>query len=496
MNKNNSLKINILFQTIYQILEILIPLITAPYLARALGASQLGVFSYTSSIVAYFSLFAMLGIMNYGTKSISFVSSDEEEINTVFTEVYSLQFITCLIAIISYVIYLLYFCSDNVIISLIQILTLVSCILNINWFFFGLEKFKITVSRNIVIRFLTVISIFIFVKQPTDLWKYVLIMLSSSCLSQIILWFYLRNYVNFTRVKFKNVLKRLKPNIMLFIPLLAMSIYHIMDKTMLGFFCEYDQSGYYYNADKIVNITVNVIAGFSTVLLPRITMLIGNDKIEEANNLFCTSLEATVFLGSAMAFGIASIAKEFIPLFFGNGYEDSVILTILLSPVLIIKAFSFTARYQYLVPNNKEKDFIVSVLIGAFINIVFNVIFIPKLGAMGAVLGTIIAELCACIWQFIVINKYIELRETILRCLTYTVLGVLMLIVIRIVSFVLPNNMILKIFVEILTGIVFYLISCVFVWKKDNNRMILSIFNSIPILEKIENKFKIILKER
>lgn len=485
--EKNNLKINLIFQTLYQILETCLPLITAPYLARVLGPNQLGVFSYTSSIVAFFALFAMLGTQNYGTKSIASVNDDIEGRSKIFIEIYIGQLVLSFITIIAYVYYLVFICKDNKIVSTIQSLMLIGCLLNINWFFFGIEKFKITVKVNSIVRIFSVIIIFIFVKNTSDLWIYTLIILGGPFISQIYMWLKLKNYVHFKKVNFKDIVKHLKPNFILFLPLFAMSIYHIMDKTMLGYISNYRQSGLYYNADKIINIPIGVISGVSTVLLPRMSHLASSGKIKEAENLFYTSLELVVMVASAMSFGIAAVVTEFIPIFFGPGFEDCIILTIVLSPVLIIKAFSFTARYQYLIPNNKEKDFTISVVLGAITNITINFILIPQLGAMGAVIGTLVAELISCCWQFFVISRYLRIGSTLKRSLSYCIIGLFMYLLVRSFAGMLTNTLLIKIIFEILFGGVIYGLLCFIYWNlidtkisiyiKDNSSFIRKLFN-------------------
>lgn len=480
----NNLKFNLIFQTLYQLLETCIPLITAPYLSRTLGAEKLGVFSYTSSIVAFFALFAMLGTQNYGTKSIASVNKDIDKRSKLFFEIYGFQLIVCAISIIVYILYLVFFCNENKLISTVQILTLVGCIFNINWFFFGMEQFKVTVSVNSVIRVVSVIFIFLFVKKPSDLWVYSLIILSSTCVSHIYLLGKVKNYIHFRKTTLSDIFIHLRPNIVLFVPLLAMSVYHIMDKTMLGFISDYNQSGYYYNADKIINITAGVISGISTVLLPRMSYLVSNDRKDESVDLFCLSLESTVMAASAMSFGIATISKEFIPFFFGPGFQECIILTITLSPVIIIKAFSFTARYQYLIPNNREYDFLVSVILGAIFNIILNFLLIPKFGAMGAVIGTLIAELVACIWQFIVLSKYIRIISSIVESFSYIFIGVLMFFAVRVIANYLTYNLILNIFIEIIFGIVVYTVLCLIYWNYTDS----NIGNYIRLNYLVKNK--------
>lgn len=478
MSENRvSIKKNLAYQSVYQILITCLPLIVSPYLSRILGATQLGVFSFTSSIVSYFMLFAMLGTSNFGTRNIAACGSDKDKRSQTFWSVYWLQFIVSLLSIVLYFTYVYFICTENRLISIIQIITLISCMLDINWLYFGLENFKLTVTWNMVIRILTVCSILILVKKPEDVWIYALITGIGTLVSQAVLWRYIKNVIYFVKVPFKEVLNNIKPNLMLFIPLLAMSIYHTMDKTMLGIMSTYQQSGFYYNVDKVINIPVGIISGISTVMLPRMTSLISLGKRNKANELFRISLEGTVWIGVAISFGIAAIAAEFEPIFFGPGYTECILLTIVLAPVFIIKSFSFTARYQYLIPHHKEKDFTASVIAGAVVNLIVNSFLIPRLGAMGAVIGTVIAELTACIWQYVIVNKMIKLKKVITNCIIYLIIGIFMFATVRFVSQI-GLNIYFKLVIEIISGFLAYIICSILYWKISRNSMYKIMFNT------------------
>ena len=281
----SGLKKNFLYQTGYQILTTALPVITSPYLSRVLGSEGLGIYSYTSSIVNYFVLFAMMGLNNYGTRSIALVRNDREKLNNTFSEIYYLQIILSLISFISYYVFILYFMKSNLIIYVIQSILIINCSLDIGWFYFGMEKFKVTVTRNTVVKIITLILIFIFVKEENDLWKYILIMTLGVLLSEIILFKDLKNFVSFKLVRINKIISHFRPCLMLFIPILAMSVYHQMDKTMLGILSSYTETGYYYNADKIINIPMGIITGLGIVSLPRISAIISEKKIDEYKNI-------------------------------------------------------------------------------------------------------------------------------------------------------------------------------------------------------------------
>ena len=466
----SNIKKNLGLQTAYQVLSVCMPLITAPYLARKLGASQLGIFSYTSSIVAYFTMFAMLGTINYGTRCIASVKNDRDKRNEVFSSIFVLQIAVTVIVILAYGIYLLFFCKDNELIAVLQGIALISCLADINWLFFGVEDFQITVTRSIAIKLATVALILLLVKAQSDLWIYTLIMLGGTLLSNLILFLYLPRYASFVKVSASLIKKHIIPNLVLFVPLLAMSIYHTMDKTMLGALSTYEQSGFYYNSDKIVQIPLLVINGIGTVMLPRMSALLSEKKQKEADELFMTTLEGVAIVSIAIAYGIAAISNEFVPFFFGPGYDACIAITIIFTPVLLIKGFSVIVRTQYLIPMEMEKNFTKSVVGGAIVNLIMNFILIPQCGAMGAAIATVIAELVACILQFFSIRgRGLGIKKMLVKTSLYLVIGLLMIGIVRAVALI-DINIVLKIIVEVITGASFFSIICITFWKKTNNQ--------------------------
>lgn len=466
----SSIKKNLGLQTVYQILSACMPLITAPYLARKLGATQLGIFSYTTSIVAYFTLVAMLGTVNYGTRCIAEVKGDRKQRDQVFTSIYVLQLLVTSIAIIAYAIYLLYVCSDNKLIALIQGIALVSCLLDINWLFFGVEDFQITVTRSIVIKIATVMLILLLVNQASDLWIYTLIMLGGTLLSNAVLFLYLPRYASFTKVSTEQIWAHIKPNLVLFIPLLAMTVYHTMDKTMLGLMSTYEQSGFYYNSDKIVQIPLLVINGIGTVMLPRMSSLLAEGKQKEADNLFVITLEGVAAISIAIACGIAAVSKEFIPIFFGPGYDECIAITVIFTPILLIKGFSAIARTQYLIPMKMEKEFTKSVAGGAIVNLILNAILIRSYGAMGAAIATVVAELVACVMQFYSLRgRELGIGNMLKKTAIYLIMGLIMIALVRVVA-IIPIKISIKIVIEVLVGAVFFGGVCLMYWMKTNNR--------------------------
>lgn len=201
----STLKKNLGYQTVYQILNTALPLITSPYLARVLGATKLGVFSYTQSIAGYFVLLAALGTVNYGTRTIAAIKSNKTEMSKAFFEIYSFQILTSLLSILVYVAYIVLVCKENILVALLQGFLIVGSLIDINWLFFGVENFKVTVTRNMVIRVTTVVLILLLVKSPNDLWIYTLIMSAGTVLSNAVLFYFVPRVVDVSAIKKVNV---------------------------------------------------------------------------------------------------------------------------------------------------------------------------------------------------------------------------------------------------------------------------------------------------
>lgn len=453
----NNIKINLIFQTLYQVLIIITPLITSPYVSRILGAEGLGIYSYTYSIVNYLMIFAMLGTNTYGSRSIAVVKDDRKKRSLVFSEIFCLQSILTIISCLMYIIYLIMLPIENKIIAFIQLILLISCLFNINWFFFGMEEFKLTVSRNIFIKVTTILAIFTFVKNENDLWKYVLILAIGELGSQLMLFNFIKKYIDFVIPTIYGIVRHIKPNLILFIPAIAFSINNLFDKTMLGYFSGYSSTGMYYNAEKIINIPMGVITGIGVVMLPRISNLISNGKGNESNEYLYKTIFFINILSIAMAFGISAISKDFIPLFLGNGFEHSILLVMIMSPLIIIRANSNVIRTQYLIPHKLDKVYSKAMLMGAVFNLLLNCVCIRKYGAIGAAIATVISEAIVNIYQNNIAQKYISVKDKILKTNIFILSGIGMFFIVRLVSkTTMIHSILIKLLIEIIIGIIAY----------------------------------------
>lgn len=474
--RNNSTKKNFIYNLIYQILILIIPLITAPYLSRVVGVSGVGTYSYTYSIVYYFMLLTLLGINNYGNRTIAKVRDNKEKRFKEFWSMYILQLVMGTIMLILYLGYVLIFDVKYKQIALIQSLFIFSSILDINWFFFGLEEFKTTITRNTFVKIATVILIFLIVKNKDDLWKYTLIMSSMTVLSQVILWYALKNKVGFVKIQKKDIIKHIKPNLILFIPVIAISLYKMLDKVMLGSMTNVIEVGYFENAEKIANIPMTIISALGTVMLPRMSNIIAKGEEDKVNNYITKSINFVMFLSMAMCFGLVAISSEFAPYYFGTEFKKTGILIALLSFTFPFLSFANVIRTQYLIPREKDRDYIISVSLGAIVNILLNIFLIPMYKSIGACIGTIAAEATVMIYQTISVRKELNVLQYVKKSFPFVVKSILMFIIIYPISLT-DMNVISKLMIQVFMGCIIYgLLNLKYIMKIINIR---KMFNKI-----------------
>lgn len=465
-----SLQKNFLYNVLYQILLVILPLITAPYISRTLGATAVGVYSYTYSVAYYFLLIAMLGIGNHGNRSIAAVRDDRKKLNKTFSSIYSLQGITFSIAILAYAIYLVLFVKDNRLIVLLQLIYVTSGLFDIGWLFFGLEQFKLTVARNTLIKISTVVLMFVFVHKPSDLWKYTLIMSAGTLFSQAYLWLYVKKYVSFEKCSVKEITSNIKPVLILFIPVLAYSIYKVMDKIMLGNMSSYDQVGFYNNAEKIINIPMGIITALGTVMLPRMSNIVANGDKKRVDDYIRISAKLVTLLSSAIAFGLMGVSSVLAPVFFGDEFIACGEIIRLLSVTVFFIAWANVIRTQYLIPNKRDSIYLTSTMVGAILNLIINWMLIPKYQANGAAFGTIVAEFSVMLVQMVAVKNELPMRKYIMSYSPILINGLIMAVLVDRIGIKLGVS-VSTLAIQILAGGFFFCIATIAYLRISNDEM-------------------------
>ena len=461
-----NIKKDFVYQSAYQLLLIVLPLITAPYIARVLGSENAGVYTYTYTIANYFVVFAMLGLEQYGNRSIARVRDDINKRNQVFSELLVLHLLMAIVITVIYFVYAVCFSGEYRFMMLLQGIYVLSAVFDVNWFFFGMEQFKITVTRNVIIKLMSVAAIFIFVKSKNDLWIYTIIMSAGTLASQVILWRFLPKYVSFKSISMKACMVHIRPVLTLFIAVIAANIYRMFDKVMLGWFEQMEELGCYDYADKIIRIPLSLITALGTVMLPKMSNLFAHKDTEKAEKMLELSAMFVLFMSFAMAFGIAGIAPEFAVIFLGEGYTESIALIMILAATIPLIGWNNYVRTQLLIPLQKDKIYTIGVCTGAVVNVLLNAVFIQLFNAKGAATATIFSYTAVMFIQTIPLMKCTNI-SSYFRCVPFPLFsGVLMFIVVRWIGKTMGIS-IATVCCEVIAGVLLYgILSFIYLYHK------------------------------
>ena len=457
---------NIIFNVTYQIFNIIIPLITAPYIARVMGASVVGVYSYSSTMASYFSVFMLLGVANYGSRTIAISQKDRTK---KFWEIYFFQFF---MSVVGNLIFMFLALRDGEYKSALvaQVFYLLSVLMDVSWYFAGTGQFKTTLIRGLSIKVLQTILIFCFVKNGNDIILYILIMSIGNLVGSFVLWPILIKQIGYSKVHIGGVVSHIKPNLILFLPLLASSIFVYMDKIMLTFITDdISHLGWYEYAEKIVRIPLTIISAIGAVMMPKIASISNGNHASRIHTYMNISMRYISILATAMCFGLVGIASDLVPIYLGGDFLPSVRLVQIMSTIIIFSSFANIIRTQYLIPLKKEKGYVISIFAGAFVNIVLNMIFIPVCGAMGAALGTVGAEITVFVGHIFAVNKHIRIWGY-LKEWGYSILnGIVMFVVIQGIGLWFDNDL-LRLILKFILGTIVYAITTLvlLILRKDN----------------------------
>ena len=461
-------KKNFLYNLSYTILNLILPLITAPYISRIVGPHGVGMYSYYYSIASYFVIFGKLGLINYGTRLVSKVRDDRNDLNKTFSSIYYQQIIAGIITILIYIAYAIFISNDKLL-SIIMITLVASILFDIDWLYSGLEQFKVIALKNFVIKIITVLCIFLFVKNKNDLWLYALILCLGNTLGFISMWFGVKKSVRFVKVEWRDITNHFRPNLILLVPVIAVNIYRTLDKIIVGYISGMVQTGYYENAEKIIYALCGIITSFGTVMMPKISNLIANGKKNESQKYLINSMNFIMFITCGISFGVVAISEKLTVVVFGIDFIMSAELLRALALTIIFIGWANVIRTQYIMPNNLDNLYIKSVVIGAIVNFTINILLIPQINAYGAVIGTFIAEFIAALLQTIQVRKKIPIKKMLKDTSTYIIAAIVMYIILCLINYKLDNNL-LSIIIMTIIGLFVYVISIfiILVYKKSD----------------------------
>ena len=418
---------NYIFNLLYQVISLALPLITTPYLSRILGADGIGQYSFAQSIVSYFALAAALGTTLYGQRQIARVNSDPEERSRLFWEIFLFRVVGVTTAALIYCFTILPIYSEHALLYVVAAIEILAVAFDVTWFYQGMEDFRPIAICTAVGRLLAMVAIFVFVKDKNDLIVYVICYCVSILLGNVTAWKDLRRYLVKTRLKGLRIRKHFMPAVSLFSSQFAIQIYTVLDKTMIGLITRSDfENGYYEQSQKLIKVLIALVTSLGVVVASRVTVLWKEEKKKDVYDLIYGSFRFVFALGMPMAVGCMLVLSRFVPIFYGTGFEPVIPIISILVFMFPVLGCSNVIGIQLLVPTGREKKLTASVIVGACVNVVLNAFLIYFFAAMGAAIASVIAEIAVTSVQFWFVRKEIRLGGVIKIFLRYTLFTAVM----------------------------------------------------------------------
>ena len=445
---------NYLYNVGYQVLAIIVPLITSAYVSRVLRPTGVGANAFTNSIIQYFILFASMGIGYYGNRQIAYVRENREKMAKAFWEIQIVKTIMTLLSFIVFEVFMIFYTRQSNYMWA-QSINLIAVAFDISWFYEGIENFKVTVLKNSFVKIVSMIAIFVFIKNPSDVTLYIIVLAISTLLGNLTLWPNIRRDLPKVSYKILNPWQHFLPMAELFIPQIATQVYVQLNKTMLGGMVNETASGYYQYSDNLVKLILALVTATGTVMLPHVANAVSKGNMNKVNQMLYKSFDFVSALSYPMMFGLAAISLTLAPRYYGPGYEPVGSAMMIESIVILVIAWSNVLGVQYLLPIHRQRDFTISVTVGAVVNIILNVPLIRIWGLYGAMWSTVISEISVTLYQLWVVRDLLSYKKLFSDSWKYLLAGILMFIPVFWMNQNLRDSW-LMMGLEIIVGVIIY----------------------------------------
>jgi O-antigen/teichoic acid export membrane protein len=466
-----SIKRNYLFNTLFQITNVFYPLITFPYVSKVIGPAGIGKFSFIMSLVQYYIIFAALGISAYGVREIARLRNDKLKRDRLFNELITINAIN---SVICSVVYLLMFflipkLYNDINYFLISTIFILFSFTNVDWFFAGIEEFKLITLRNFIVKICTIVLLFAFVKSEKDFIYYFSFSFLGLFVNNFINFFYLRNEIKFSFVI--NFKTHYKPLFLLFATIFATSIYNLMDTIILGFLTNISYVGFYNVSLKLYQVCIPIVTGMGLVMLPKMANALHRNDMIEYNNLIRKSISFHFFLSFPISLFICLFSKDLILLFADERYLDAVLSTQILAPLIVVVGFANILILQILNTMRLEKFMLLAVLGGAVTSLVFNFLLVPVYQHIGSAIATSLTELVVCLSLIYYVFRKTTIRYN-LKTILHNCLSLIPFYLVYLFFYESIENVFIRLGLITAVGFVLYIIIMHIVFKNEFIKLI------------------------
>ena len=403
VEKQKSLKLNMILNAVRGVLSVLFPLITFPYVSRILGVENIGRYNYSNSIVSYFLLLSGLGIGGYAIRDGSAFRENKTELNLFANEMFTINMISTVISYVLLIAVMLIFPGMKAYWTLLVILSfqIILKTVGIDWIYSIYEDYLYITVRGIAFQVFSLVMLFCFVHTAEDLNVYVLIAVIANAGSSILNYIHARKYVNLRLAKKVDWKKHMRPIMILFAMSLTVTIYVSSDITVLGILCGDERVGIYSVSTKIYSIIKNLLSTILVVSIPRLSAQFGTGRLEEfretAKDIYSTLITAVL----PAITGIIILSKPVVLLISGPEYAEASSSLAILGVALFMCMAAWFWGQCVLVPMKRESEVFKVTLFSAILNLVLNLLLIPKWQENAAAFTTLLAEGCTLLWSMI-----------------------------------------------------------------------------------------------
>nr|WP_298060204.1 flippase [uncultured Blautia sp.] len=421
--KTHSIKFNFIMNAILTVSSIIFPLITAPYIFRTLGPVGSGRVDSAAAIITYFMMFASLGIPTYGIRTCAKVRDDKEKLSQTVQELMIINGVSMLLPFTVFLIMLAVvpeFTQERTLL-LINSISMVLNVVGVTWFYNAIEQYAYITTCSIVFKIISILMMFLWVKNPEDYIKYGAITVFAGSASYLLNFWNLRKYVSFRKIGRYNFKQHMKPIMVFFATTAAISVYTNLDIVMIRFMKGNAEVGYYTAAIKVKTLLVSLITSLGTVLLPRLSYYIEKGEQEAFHRMVVKAFNFVLLVGLSVTMYFIFMAKESILLLAGEQFAASILPMQILMPAVLFIGLSNITGIQILTPQGEEKKVVYSIVFGAVLDFILNLVLIGKHGASGAAFATLMAELVVLVVQCVYLRKMlgnlvkkISIRENVL----------------------------------------------------------------------------------
>lgn len=471
------IKKNIVANFLTQAITFIMPLILSIYTSRVFNVTLIGKLSYINSILTYFTIIAEFGMTTYGVFKISEARNSKEDESARFWELFLIKIATSTISILLYSILIICYGSYRDLLS-IGIISLVASATNVTWYYQGKEKFREVAAVTLVSKVVELLIVLFFIKSEKDFLLYAVITYCTVLIPNLILLIPL--IFKMRKPKHVSIKPHLKPVSQMFFSAMLVSVYSVMDKSMIKWIIQSeDEVGYYEQALKVYNIASIMVTITSQVLSPRVTTV--KDKgLKALHDLYNVGFRFVYMFSLPILVGLVVLADPIINILFGTGYNKSIPILQVFSLLPIIVGFGRLACYLFINPFYKQKFSIYATIAGASTNLVLNIVLCLQFGAFGTALATVISEMVVCMMNILYFNYHIKISKFLKTFPKYLISSVVMGVVSFIFStYVCIDNLIIKTFLNIALSTVVYFGCLIFIKEPILTNALKIIFNKI-----------------